>query len=159
MIAVAIDDLLNKGDEMRRFVMIALMLVAASSARAVPVDPYAASGIAAQTAVSNGLAFVRNVLCTDGRAWVLYSASVPSAWWSVWGEIMAVPLDEIADWSPGQEMGIPSTHPTIIATSGRVWAGPNLGWISDDPRYPPCPCSASVGTTGNSMGDVKSLFR
>jgi hypothetical protein len=129
-----------------------MMLVAASSAGAVTLDLDNPQGVAAIYTATNGIsASGYYLVCTDGNGYRFEGAPVE------WVSFVAspVPLSEVADWTPW----------FMHTTDGRFFirSRVDVTWQQlgvDGFGNPPVPpCSAAVGTTEKSLGDVKSLFR
>lgn len=142
-------------------VALGLTMAFAHSALAVPVDPSAPNGIAAQIVRVTGASpegCFRWVLCGDGTIYEftgsMYS-SVPGQW-RVFDRPLPVAVSEIADWS----------LEVLHTRSGGIWI-----WLSMDgqpatwmewgvaPMLLPAPCESGVGASGTSLGKIKSLFR
>lgn len=140
---------------MRRITVAIVLNVAllAGVSLAVPVDPAATSGIAAQDVEIFSDVPVRGILCTNGS---IYTCEV-SGIWRLRPAPLPVPIGDIADW----------TQSAIITHSGEVWVwyiimGVGDGWQwhrwDSIPALPPAPCG-SVAVEPSSHGRVKALFR
>ena len=119
-------------------ILIVLMLLA-TCAGAVPVDPTAGDGIAAWSG--------KAVLCTSGESW--YFNDGPMIWERPSDGALDVPfpVDQIADWS----------WTTFVTHSGEhwCWAGDGYGWR----LIPLPPCVEPIQSENSSLGGVKSMFR
>lgn len=147
---------------MRLSLMAILLTIAfANSAGAVPVDPSAPNGIAAQIVRVTGSwpsGCLRWVLCGDGTIYEFTGSMESSApgQWRLFDRPLPVSVSEIADWS----------LEVLHTRSGGIWI-----WLSMDgqpatwmewgvaPMLLPAPCEGGVGASGASLGKIKSLFR
>ena len=122
------------GEIMRILIILSVMLFA-TSALAVPVDPDAPSGIAAT--LNNG-----DALLVDGRV-VMWDFI--SGWWRDLPEYdVPVPVDQIKDWA----------MMLVVTNTGDIWGRDNQeGWIQVELPYTP------ISNITESLGEVKSLFR
>jgi len=116
-----------------------VILLLATCAGAVPVDPNAEDGIAAWDRLY--------VLCISGEVWVWDDTNM--YWVQPFEGALNIPLpvDQIADWR----------YTTFVTHTGDHWrwAGEVVGWI----LIPPPPCQGSVPSESSSLGGVKSMFR
>jgi len=120
-----------------RFLIVLMLL--ATCAQAVPVDPVAEDGIAAWSG--------KAVLCTSGE--VYYFNDGPMIWEQPFdgGLNVPVPVEQIIDWS----------YTNFVSETGEhwCWAGDAYGWR----LIPPPPCAELIPNRSQSMGGVKSIFR
>jgi hypothetical protein len=139
---------------MRRFTFIAVpfFVLLAAVALAVPVDPVAVNGIAAQNVENLGGVPTRGILCTNGS---IYTCE-PTGAWTLRPSPIPVPIDDIADW----------TQSSIVTHSGEVWIWYIImgegGWQwhrwGSIPALPAPPCG-SVASEKSTHGEVKARFR
>lgn len=140
---------------MRRFVMFAVALCAASSAGAVTLDLNSPDGIAALYVVGDGPALdTAYFVCVngDGYTWELGTAGGA---WSTFNP-SPVPLAEVADWTPW----------IVRTTDGRIFlrgaTADHVSWeqMGVHAGIPPLPpCFVPVGAEVEALGKVKSLYR
>ena len=139
---------------MRRITVISFVSIVllASVSLAVPVDPAAVNGFAAQNVENLGDIPTRGILCTNGS---IYTCE-PGGAWTLRPGPLPVPIGEIADW----------TQSSIVTFSGEVWIWYIImgegGWQwhrwGSIPALPTPPCG-SVASEKTTHGDVKALFR
>lgn len=131
---------------MRQLILIVL-LVLASSANAVPVNPTSVNGVAAidYIALNSGSTEYRDiyVLGTNGIV-CLYKLGFQGPGWQEIGPV-PVPVQDISDWTPR----------LLVTQTGDVWVL-NAQWQNIGPA--PC-ASTPVPSDSETMGSVKSLYR
>ena len=120
---------------MRSLVILAVLLIA-TTAHSVPVDPDHPSGIVAVMAST--------IMCQDGSVWAI--SATPPVWNQLPIDPVPVPLEDIREWNVAE----------FITHSGTYWWWYENAWHSAaiDP-----PCQANVGSDAESLGNIKSLFR
>jgi hypothetical protein len=127
---------------------------------AAPVDPLAASGIAADIVKVTGAhpnGVLRWVLCTDGSMYYFEGAmfSYVTPTWAPMDRPIPVAVSDMADWTPE----------VIRTRDGHVWI-----WMAYDDQYawrewgvspvlPTAPCETVTAVEPSSLGKLKSLFR
>ena len=135
-----------------RICLVLIVIVASSTASAITLDLDNPSGIAAMYVVGDMSSFTATIIvCTDGSGWKC-TGEICNTWTPL--SAAPVPLAQVADWTPW----------VVYTTDGKwfIRSAPDdqIRWeqMGVDPGNPP-PCFGAVGSTGTSLGKVKSLFR
>ena len=121
-------------------ILIVLILLA-TCAGAVPVDPYAANGIAAMDR--------SYFLCTSGEVMMLSWGNGTWTWHIPENQAVPIPVDQISNW----------TITLFIDTTGAVWTYEQTGDAGLWQVAPPSPCTPPVRNDESNFSDVKSMFR
>ena len=121
-----------------------VLLILATAASAVPVDPNASDGIAARIG--------KTVLCVNGDIW---SFNGPLQEWTIGygltGSNLPIPVADVADWGGNWFMTHDGTYWFLHGTG----SDPQSEWLV---MLPP-PCQTGVGNEDASMSQMKSMFR
>jgi len=129
---------------MRYVFLPALLLFISGSAFAVPVDPNAPDGVAALFYADTYLM----ALDTNGQTWRHVNSE---STWVLRAANLPIPISEVADWHPF----------FVLGNDGVMWRAeshslpptPTIWHIVDPVPIEP------VSSEGQSLGDVKSMFR
>lgn len=125
-----------------RLLLAALLVLSASVANAVVVDPNSEDGVAALW-LNDAFAWA---LCTDGNVYRMYSAG--QGWIHVENQL-PVPVNQMRDWCPYY----------IRTVNGQIWQGTPTLEGDDWVVIPSIPCVPPVASSEKSYGGVKGLFR
>ncbi len=124
---------------MKALLPLALLLIIACSALAVPVNPDSPNGVAA-TLIGGQTIWV---LCANGAEYVW---SWNDTEWTFIGDNLPVPVDQIAEWS----------RYIIITVDGQMYGGDSAsGWT----QLPTVPCLDTVAQDTQDLGNLKARFR